>query len=246
MSSSSGSFLAGAMDFSSSNETEKKEPKCILATCGIWESVPQQNGKFIGTGSLIKDFFPNCDKKTHLVTSDKVISPDALRFYSLYFKKSKDKEEEPKKLVDMVSDEVIFKSGLAIVPVDPNKLNFKRKRTSGLLNHRPFTICTKVKKDLRNDELYCHVIEGSRELFAITPYQVKGIADKETYIADDSLGKIESSRFYKDYRKGLGAPITITVKEEAVAVGAITLGNNEQISFVLFSQIDRTRICSGW
>ena len=171
--SSSGSFLAGAMDYTSSNKTERKEHKGILATCGIWKGVPQQNGKFIGPGSLIKDFFPNCDKKTHLVTSDKVISPDALRFYSLYFKKSKDKEEEPKKLVDMVSDEVIFKSGLAIVPVDPNKLNFKRKR------HPPSTICAKVRKDLRNDELYCHVLESFGGPFTITLYQVKGMQTKK-------------------------------------------------------------------
>ena len=245
MSSSSGSFLAGAMDYTSSNETERKEHKCILATCGIWESVPQQNGKFIGTGSLIKDFFPKCDKKIHLVTSDKVISSDDLRCYSLYFKKSKDKGEEPKKLVDMVSDDVIFKSGLAIVPVDPNKLNFKRKLSFGPPNHFLFTICTKVKKDLRNNELYCHVVESSGGPFTITPYQVKGIAAKEPYIADGISGKMESSRFYKDYRKGLGAPITITVNEETVVVGAITLDNNKQISFVLFSQIDRTRICSG-
>ena len=238
MSSSSGSFLAGAMDYTSS-KAERKEHKGILATCGIWKDVPQQNGKFIGTGSLIKDFFPNCDKKTHLVTSDKVISLDALRFCSLYFKKSKDKEEEPKKLVDMVSGNVILKSGLAIVPVDPNKLNFKKKC------HPPFTICAKVRKDLRNDELYCHVFECFGRPFTITPYQVKGIADKETYIADDISGKMESSRFYKDYRKGLGAPITITVDEEAVVVGAITLDNNNKISFVLFSEIDRTQISSG-
>ena len=243
--SSSGSFLAGAMDYTSSNKTERKEHKGILATCGIWKGVPQQNGKFIGTGSLIKDFFPNCDKKTHLVTSDKVISPDALRFYFLYFKKSKDKEEEPKKLVDMVSDEVIFKSGLAIVPVDPNKLNFKKKRILGSPYQPLFTIPNKVRKDLRNDQLYCQVVESSGGPFTITPYQVKGIADKETYIADDISGKMKSSRFYKDHRKGLGAPITITVNEEVVVVGAITLDNNNQISFVLFSEIDRTWINSG-
>ena len=226
------------MDYTSS-KAKKKEHKGILATCGIWKDVPQQNGKFTGTGSLIKDFFPNCDKKTHLVTSDKVISPDALRFYYLYFKKSNDKEEEPKKLADMVSGNVILKSGLAIVPVDPNKLNFKKK------SHPPSTICAKVRKDLRNDELYCHVLESFGGPFTITPYQVKGIADEETYIADGNLGKMESSRFYKDYRKGLGAPITITVNEEVVVVGAITLDNNNQISFVLFSEIDRTWINSG-
>ena len=245
MSSSGGSFLAGAMDFSSSNETEKKEPKCILATCGIWESISQHNGKFIGTGSLIKDFFPKCDQKIHLVTSDKVISSHELHCYYVYFKKSKDKGEERKKLVDMKSGDVIFKSGLAIVPVDPNKLNFKKKRILGSPYQPLFTIPNKVRKDLRNDQLYCQVVESSGGPFTITPYQVKGIADKETYIADDISGKMESSRFYKDHRKGLGAPITITVDEEAVVVGAITLDNNNQISFVLFSEIDRKRICSG-
>ena len=245
MSSSGGSFLAGAMDFSSSNETEKKEPKCILATCGIWESISQHNGKFIGTGSLIKDFFPKCDQKIHLVTSDKVISSHELHCYYVYFKKSKDKGEERKKLVDMKSGDVIFKSGLAIVPVDPNKLNFKKKRILGSPYQPLFTIPNKVRKDLRNDQLYCQVVESSGGPFTITPYQVKGIADKETYIADDISGKMESSRFYKDHRKGLGAPITITVNKEVVVVGAITLDNNNQISFVLFSEIDRTRISSG-
>ena len=246
MSYSSGASYAPMIVHTLRRDNERKEDKCILATCGIWKHVPRQSGKFVGTGSLIKDFFPKCDKKIHLVTSDKVISSDDLSCYSLYFKKSKDKGKEPKKLVDMVSDEVIFKSGLAIVPVDPNKLGILRKHTSGLLNHRPFAICAKVKEGLRNDELYCHVVEESGESFAIRPYQVKGIADEETYLADHNSIKIGSASFCSSYRKGLGAPIAITVEGEAVAVGAITLGNNEQISFVLFSQIDRTRAFSGW
>ena len=225
---------------------ERKENKCILATCGIWKHVPRQSGKFVGTGSLIEDLFPKCDKIIHLVTSDKVISSDDLSCYSLYFKKSKDKGKEPKKLDDMVFSEVIFKSGLAIVPVDPSKLGIIRKHTSGLLNHRPFTICPKVKEGLRNYELYCHVVEEAGKSFAIRPYQVKGITDEETYLTDNNSIKIESASFFSSYRKGLGAPIAITVKGEAKAVGAITLGNNEQISFVLFSQIDRTRAFSGW
>ena len=248
MSHSSKASYASAIVHTTRKETERKEDKCVLATCGIWKQVPRQSGKFIGTGSLIKDLFFNCVKKIHLVTSDKVISSDKLDCYSLYLKKSKDKRKEPKKLVSMASDEVIFKSGLAIVPIDPNKLGIIRKHTSGLMNHRPFTICPKVelKEHLRNYELYCYVVEEAGESFAIRPYLVKGIADEETYIADHSSGKIESTRFLKDYRKGLGAPITITVEGEAVAVGAITLGNNEQLSFVLFSQIDRARALSGW
>ena len=246
MSHSSKASYAWTIVHTPRREIERKENKCILATCGIWKHVSQQGGKFIGTGSLIKDFFPMCVQKLHLVTSSKVIPSNDLSDYSLYFKKSIDKEKEPKKLVDMVSDNVIFKSDLAIVPIDPNKLGIIRKRNSGLMNHRPFTICAKVKEDLRNDELYCHVVEESGNSFAIRPYIVKGIADEETYLADLSSGKIESTRFHKDYRKGPGAPITITVEGEAVAVGAITLGNNEQLSFVLFSQIDRTRAFSGW
>ena len=230
----------------SRRDRKRKENKCILATCGIWKHVPQQSGKFVGTGSLIEDLFPKCDKKIHLVTSDKVISSDDLSCYSLYFKKSEDKEKEPKKLDDMVSSEVIFKSGLAIVPVDPSKLGIIRKYTSGLLNHRPFTICPKVKEGLRNYELYCHVVEEAGKSFAIRPYQVKGIADEETYLTDNNSIKIKSTSICSSYRKGLGAPIAITVKGEAKAVGAITLGNNKQISFVLFSQIDRTRAFSGW
>ena len=228
-------------------DRERKENKCILATCGIWKDFHLHGGKFVGTGSLVQGLFLKFEEKIHLVTSNKVISPnDHLSCYSLYFKKSKDEEKEPVELAKMVSNEVIFKSGLAIVPIDPKKLGFIRQYTSGFVNHRPFTILFKVKEDLRNDELYCHVVEESGRSIVIRPYEVKGIADEETYVTDHSSIKIESSSFCSSNRKGLGAPIAITVKDEAVAVGAITLSNNKQLSFVLFSQIDRKRAFSGW
>ena len=228
-------------------DRERKENKCTLATCGIWKNFHLHGGKFVGTGSLVQGFFLQFEEKIHLVTSNKVISPnDYLSCYSLYFMKSKDKGKEPEKLAKMVSDKVIFKSGLAIVPIDPKKLGFIRQYTSGFVNHRPFTIRFKVKEDLRNDELYCHVIEESGKSIAIRPYEVKGIADEETYVTDHSSIKIESTSFCSSHRKGLGAPIAITVKDEAVAVGAITLSNNKQLSFVLFSQIDRKQAFSGW
>ena len=229
-------------------DRERKENKCTLATCGIWKDFHLHGGKFVGTGSLVQGLFLKFEEKIHLVTSNKVISPnDYLSCYSLYFKKSKDEEKEPVELAKMVSNEVIFKSGLAIVPIDPKKLGFIRQYTSGFVNHRPFTILFKVKEDLRNDELYCHVVEESgKSMIAIRPYEVKGIADEETYVTDHSSIKIESTSFCSSHRKGLGAPIAITVKDEAVAVGAITLSNNKQLSFVLFSQIDRKRAFSGW
>ena len=227
-------------------DREGKENKCILATCGIWKDFHLHGGKFVGTGSLVQGLFLKFEEKIHLVTSNKVISTDDyLSCCSLYFKKSKEEGKEPEKLAKIVSDEVIFKSGLAIVPIDPKKLGIIRQYTSGLVNHRPFTICVKVKEDLRNDELYCHVLEESGKSFAIRPYEVKVITDEETYVTDHSSIKIESAGFCSSYRKGLGAPIAITVKDEAVAVGAITLDNNKQLSFVLFSQIDRTRAFSG-
>ena len=228
-------------------DRERNENKCILATCGIRRGFYLQGGKFVGTGSLVQGLFLEFEEKIHLVTSNKVISPnDDLSCYSLYFMKSKDKGKKPEKLDKMVSHKVIFKSGLAIVPINPKKLGFTRQYTSGLVNHRPFTICVKVREDLRNDELYCHVVEESGNSIVIRPYEVKGIADEETYVTDHSSLKIESSSFCSSNRKGLGAPIAITVEDEAVAVGAITLSNNKQLSFVLFSQIDRTRTLSGW
>ena len=165
-------------------DLERRENKCILATCGIWRDFPSLGGKFVGTGSLVQGLFINFEEKIHLVTSNKVISSKDLSCYSLYFKKSRDREKEAKKLVKMVSEKMIFKSGLAIVPIDPEKLGIIRKYTSGLLKHRPFTIPTEVKKDLRNDKLYCHIVEESGKSFAISPYQVKGIADEETYVTD--------------------------------------------------------------
>ena len=74
-----------------------------------------------------------------------------------------------------------------------------------------------------------------------------GIVDEEAYLDDHISLEIESAGIYSHDRKGLGAPIAITGEDcEAKAVGAITLGNNQQISFVLFSQIDRARLPPGW
>ena len=63
MSHSSGASYAPTIVHASRKDNERREDKCILATCGIWKHIPRQSGKFIGTGSLIKDFFPRCDKK---------------------------------------------------------------------------------------------------------------------------------------------------------------------------------------
>ena len=74
-----------------------------------------------------------------------------------------------------------------------------------------------------------------------------GIADEEAYLVDPNSMKIEGASIYSHNRRGLGAPVAITGKDgKTKAVGAITLDDNEQISFVLFSQIDRSRLPQGW
>lgn len=51
-------------------ERERKEQKCILATCAI-QTRTDGGDNFVGTGSLVKEFFENCDQKMHLITSEK-------------------------------------------------------------------------------------------------------------------------------------------------------------------------------
>ena len=227
-------------------DRERKENKCILATCAIGRPINVADS-FVGTGSLVKEFFENCDQKIHLIASEKVFSSDDLSSYFLWFKKPNGGNKRRMGLLSICKRMIKKSDGLAFVPVDRNKFNFFRKRYSGILTHRPFTIRAEGKEGLRNSELCCHVVEESGNTFAIKPYQVMEIAGKEPYLTDQNSMKIESAGIYSHNRKGLGAPITITGENGiAKAVGAVTLGNNQQISFVLFLQIDRTRLPPGW
>ena len=231
-------------------EREREEKKCMLATCAIWKKISGQGYSLVGTGSLVKDFFGNYGRSVHLITSDKVISIDDLSCYFLRFKKLDGRIKERRQLVS-ICDEVIYKShGLAIVPVNPDKIDFVKKPTTGLLNHRPFTIRAERKEGLKYLCLYCHVVEGFDEKsFTTRVYKVMGIADEETYLADQLISpmKIDGASVYRGSQRGLGAPITITGERGvAEAVGVITLGNNQEISFVLFSQINRSPFPSGW
>ena len=56
-------------------DRRRKRKKCLLAICAIWKNNPRGQGRsFVGTGSLVKDFYKDCDKKIHLITSREVIS----------------------------------------------------------------------------------------------------------------------------------------------------------------------------
>ena len=228
-------------------ERERKEQKCILATCAI-QTRTKNGDNFVGTGSLVKEFFENCDQKIHLIASGKVFSSHDLSCYFLRFKRRDGRSNKKWRwLLSICKKEVRISHGLAFVPVDRTKFNPFRKRYSGILTHRPFTISAKGKEGLRDSELYCHVVEESGNKFDIKQYKVLGIAVEEAHFTDHNSMKIESADMYSHNRKGLGAPFSITGENgEKEAVGAFTLGDNEQVSFVLFSQIDRSRLPPGW
>lgn len=140
---------------------------------------------FVGTGSLVKNFFPKCERKVHLITSEKVIPSKNLSGYFLCFKDLKDKDKEPVNLASLSDEsEVFFKSGLTFVPVFPDRLGIIRKSLSGLIYHRPFSVCDKGREDLSSRELCCQVVEESGKSFVIRPYQVKGIVGERPYLTD--------------------------------------------------------------
>lgn len=123
-------------------DRRRKRKKCLLAICAIWKNNPHGQGRsFVGTGSLVKDFYKDCDKKIHLITSREVISSKDISGYSLCFKKSKKRDKRRRELSSIGNSAKFISHGLAVVAVDPDKFSFIRRRTSGLLTYRPFTIC---------------------------------------------------------------------------------------------------------
>lgn len=211
-------------------DRERTKKKCMLATCAIGKKIPGQDYSLVGTGSLVRDFFIKNDKKVHLITSDEVISSQNLSGYFLWFKKLNGRDK--KETLLSIGSEVIFKSpGLAVVPVDPQKIGRIRKHTSGLLHYRPFTLYDEGNEDARISGSYVHAVVEYEKSFAIKPFPVEQISTE--------IERINVSL------KSLGAPIVITSDGEARAMGAITL-SDMQISRVLFSQIDRYRAVSGW
>lgn len=207
-------------------DRRREENKYLLAICAIWKNNPQGQGRsFVGTGSLVKDLYKDYDKKIHLITSREVISSKDISGYSLCFKNSKERDKRRRKLSSIGNGAKFISHGLTVVAVDPDKFSFIRRRTSGLLTYRPFAICDEENEG--NSELYCHFFKGNEESFK-----------KRSYLVTENVSLNQES---------LGAPTVITGKDgEAKAFGIITRDNNMQISHVLFSQINWSRVCSGW
>ena len=221
--------------------------KSTLAPCTIGKQFSRHGSGLVGTGSLVRDF----RNKILLITSSEVISSTDLSNYFFWFKKADGGDKRRTKLLDRMSDRMIFRThGLAIIPVDPRKFSFFQRWFSGLLKHRPLTIYPKKikREDFQNVELLCHVVQEHGETFSIKRYMVKGIADEETYLADLNGRKMETnSCFGADSNwKGLGAPITMICKDEVVAVGALNTLHNNKISVALFSEINWTQVPGTW
>ena len=207
---------------------EKEKENCKLGVCAIIKQLGGRQGVLIeGTGFLVKDFFPNFERKYHLVTSKHVIPSSKLDGYFLRFKKRDSTDKKLLELASVVNAADNFHlcptSGLVTIPLDPGKLSVFGRRRSGLVNHRPFTASAEIQH--QSCELYCHVVEEYGTSHVVKPYQLLKKENGQYYLR----------AFQQDCsRKLLGAPITTDVNGGVVAVGALT--SESTVSPVFFSQ----------
>ena len=211
------------------NNQEKAKEKCKLGVCAIEKQLTGRQGtQIIGAGCLVKDFFPEFERKHHLVTCAAVIDPNNLEGYFLCFKSLDLTDKKRIQLTSAVNtaDKIFSISDVVFIPLDPGKL----KRRSGLVNHRPF------RKGIQHQgcELYCHVVEESGTSHVVKPFQ----------LLENENGQYSLPEFPPDsYRKLLGAPITTDVDGEPVVVGVLTSGI--KVSPIFFSQLDIALTSSG-
>ncbi len=232
-------------------QRREEKHKCKLAVCAIVEQLSGGQGYPIrGTGFLVRDLFPELERKIHLVTSTDVICSDNLKGYYLSFKDSDstDRDRELLELARVVNapDKLPdFTSGLKIIPLDPRavkKICSFFKSWSCLVTHRPFNVYKKGIQD-QTTRLYCQVVEQDGKSYVLRPYEVTN-ENGQLFLTDGD------SRFksYPEFcgpqsiRRPRGAPITTDVDGKAVAVGVLT-SRDDQISILLFSQLRLT--CSG-
>lgn len=221
----------------------QEEHKCKIAVCAITEKLSGGQGTpIVGTGFLVRNLFPEYERKFHLVTTKEVISSNDLKGFYLCFKKSDLTDKEPTELARKVNpkDKVLFTSGYAIIPIDPSRC----KPKSGLVNHRPFTVFAEGFQ-VESCELYCHVVEEDGTSHVVRTYKV-GIEKGQYYLADCYSKFRTFTEFSGHHPTGRphGAPVTTMVGKVAVAVGAITF-RNDQISLLLFSQLSSALTCLG-
>ena len=208
---------------------EREKEQCKLGVFAIMKQLGGRQGtSYEGTGFLVKDFFPNFERKNHFVTSEVVIPSDKLEGYFLCFKKSDGTDKKPLELTSVVNatDDILRFSGFVFIPLDPGKLSKYRKLWSGLVNHRPFTIGIQHQ----GCELYYHVVEEFGESHVVRPYQ----------LLENENGQHSPLAFRRDSsQKNPGAPITREIDGKAVVVGAFmcTCTSSDEVSPIFFSDI---------
>ena len=132
-------------------------------------------------------------------------------------------------------DAITYSSGLAIIPLDDNKLKkLLGIRKSGILTYRPFP----VKKKESLDGSVCYIIDGGPYGFTVKPYDLE-------YVNEEYILKLPGrcfqtfSQLTSQGANNLhphGAVILKMVKKTVVAVGALSFVHGK-ISPVSFSQL---------
>lgn len=218
----------------------------VLGVCLIAERL-RRVYRVVCSGFVVevRTLFPNWKRKVCVIT-DKQIDESKKKDYRLYFKElsqwSGAGGERFYELERVTSskDDIIYRLGLAIIPLNDNKLKkFLGLKKSGVLSYRPFS----ANKKESFDGSVCYIIDGGPDGFTVKPYDLECV--NEEYILKlpergergaifksfDELTARGSNNLHPD-----GAVILKTVKKTVVAIGALSFVNGK-ISPVSFSQL---------
>lgn len=221
-------------------DRQREENKIKLAVCRIRKRLlGGQGDRTVGSGSIVRDLFPEWRNNVLIITSDKVVSKDHFNIKEYFLDVlelcSKGmKRYEFESLTN--SEDVRFTSGLALIPLDTKKL-----QRSGLLKHRPLDVCEQGG----NNSLYCQVVVEDTQSFAVCPFDLKGDFEGQYVLSDSHFSfkdLLEVCGQGSSNRKPHGAVISMADGERdiPVAVGVLTFVDN-QITPVWLSNVSESR-----
>lgn len=157
----------------------------VLGLCLVGKRVLRGRHRGLCTGNVARGL-QEYSEKIFLVTSENIVPKEELvdlknsrgvfnsKDYMLYFWKRD--LANCRKLYELQNvtnpnERVIFRSGLAIIPIDTKKL---RKR-SGLKTDRPFTINKEVTDPRSLEGSVCQIVEGTINSLEVRSYNVECI-----------------------------------------------------------------------
>lgn len=155
----------------------------VLGLCLVAKRVLRGSHRGLCTGNLSRGL-QEYSEKIFLITSENIVVKEELvdlknrrgifnsKDYVLYFwKRDLVNCRKVYKLQDVTNpnERVIFRSGLAIIPIDSKKL---RKR-SGLTTDRPFTVDKEVTDPRSLEGSVCQIVEGTINSLEVTSYNVE-------------------------------------------------------------------------